>query len=149
MTETDPQKIAEAAAKAMFDRDNASQALGMEVVAVGPGMAELAMTVREDMVNGHGTCHGGLIFTLADSAFAFGCNSHNRATVAVGCEIAFVAPGKLGDRLTARCTERHLSGRNGVYDIDVTNQTGEKIAFFRGKSRQIKGAVVPGLTAGD
>ncbi|MCR9218636.1 MAG: hydroxyphenylacetyl-CoA thioesterase PaaI [Alphaproteobacteria bacterium] len=147
MTETDPQTIAEAAADAMFEKDNASRALGMAIEEVRPGYARLTMTVREDMVNGHAICHGGLIFTLADSAFAFGCNSYNKATVASGCEIAFVAPAKLGDRLTAECRERVLRGRSGVYDIDVTNQDGETIAFFRGKSRQIKGEIVPGLTA--
>ncbi len=147
MAETDPQKIAEAAAQAMFDKDNASQSLGMEIVSVGPGTATLSMTVREDMVNGHAICHGGLIFTLADSAFAFGCNAYNRVTVASGCEIAFVAPAKLGDRLTATCNEKILRGRNGVYDIEVTNQDGAVIAYFRGKSRQIKGQIVPGLTA--
>lgn len=147
MTETDPQAIAEAAARAMFEKDNASQALGMAIEAVRPGYARLTMTVREDMVNGHAICHGGLIFTLADSAFAFGCNSYNQVTVASGCEIAFVAPAKLGDRLTAECRERALRGRSGVYDIDVTNQDGETIAFFRGKSRRIKGEIVPGLTA--
>ncbi|MEQ8601997.1 MAG: hydroxyphenylacetyl-CoA thioesterase PaaI [Marivibrio sp.] len=146
-TETDPQKIAEAAAKAMYEKDNASRALGIEIVEVGPGTATLAMTVREDMVNGHAICHGGLIFTLADSAFAFGCNAYNHVTVASGCEIAFVAPAKLGDRLTAVCREKILRGRNGVYDIDVSNQDGAPVAYFRGKSRQIKGQIVPGLTA--
>ena len=143
---SDPQEIAEAAAKAMFAQDNASQALGMEIMRVGPGTATLSMTVREDMVNGHATCHGGLIFTLADSAFAFGCNAYNKVTVAAGCEITFTTPAKLGDRLTATCTERALMGRSGVYDVDITNQDGVAVAFFRGKSRQIKGQVVPGLT---
>lgn len=142
-----PQAVAEAAAETMFANDRASQALGMSVDAVGPGYARLSMTVREDMVNGHAICHGGLIFTLADSAFAFGCNAYNDVTVAQGCEITFIAPAKLGDVLSAECVEKSLRGRNGVYDIAVTNQDGAAIALFRGKSRRIKGQVVPGLTA--
>ena len=152
MSDTDnlsPQKVAEAAAEAMFANDKASRALGMEIVEVGPGIATLRMTVRDDMVNGHAICHGGLIFTLADSAFAFGCNGYNRVTVAQGCEITFIAPAKLGDILTATCREVSLKGRNGVYDIAVTNQDNETIALFRGKSRRIKGEIVPGLTPQD
>jgi acyl-CoA thioesterase len=136
------QRLAEHVARAMFARDRASQALGIRITGVGPGHAELAMTVRGDMLNGHAICHGGFIFTLADSAFAFACNSYNLTTVASGCAIDFVAPAREGDVLTAVALERSVSGRTGVYDIEVTNQHGERIAFFRGKSYRIKGHVV-------
>jgi len=142
LTPAEAQGLAERVAAGMFARDRASQALGMRIVKVGPGCAELAMTVRPDMVNGHAICHGGLVFTLADSAFAFACNSHNANTVANGCTIEFLAPSQEGDVLTATARERTLVGRNGIYDIDVTNQKGETIAHFRGKSTRIKGQVV-------
>ena len=100
------------------------------------------MTVRADMLNGHAICHGGFIFTLADSAFAYACNSYNLNTVASGCAIDFLAPAREGDVLTAVAQERSASGRTGVYDIEVTNQRGEKIALFRGKSYRIKGHVI-------
>lgn len=137
-----PQVLAEAVAEAMFARDRASQALGMRIVAVAPGEATLSMRVRADMVNGHAICHGGLIFTLADSAFAFACNSYNLVTVASGCSIEFLAPAREGDELTARARERCVAGRTGVYDIEVANQRGEPIALFRGKSHRIKGHVI-------
>ena len=137
-----PQVLAEAVAEAMFARDRASQALGMRIVAVAPGEATLSMRVRADMVNGHAICHGGLIFTLADSAFAFACNSYNLATVASGCTIEFLAPAREGDVLTANAVERSAEGRTGVYDIDVTNHDGNVIALFRGKSYRIRGNVV-------
>ncbi len=137
------QALAERVADAMFADDRASQMMGMSIASVAPGRAELTMTVRGDMVNGHSTCHGGFIFTLADSAFAFACNGGNERTVASGCSIEFVAPAREGDVLTAIAVERSASGRTGVYDIDVTNQRGEKIAFFRGKSYRIKGPVIP------
>lgn len=146
-SETDTQDLAERVAAAMFARDNASQALGMIIDAVGPGYARLSMQVRKDMVNGHDICHGGLIFTLADSAFAFACNSDNHNTVASGASIDFVRPGILGDRLTAEAKERHAGGRSGVYDMTVTNQKGDLIALFRGKSARIKGTVLGGLEA--
>jgi len=140
--EESPQMLAERAAEAMYARDNASQTLGMTVDGVGPGYSRLSMTVREDMVNGHAICHGGLIFSLADSAFAFACNSYDTVTVAGQCEISFLAPAKLGDRLTAECSERHRRGRSGIYDATLTNQDGETIALFRGWSRSIGGSVV-------
>ncbi|MEP6944256.1 MAG: hydroxyphenylacetyl-CoA thioesterase PaaI [Betaproteobacteria bacterium] len=140
---TDPQALCERVADAMFAEDRASQMMGMNIASVAPGRAELTMTVRGDMMNGHATCHGGLIFTLADSAFAFACNGGNERTVASGCSIEFVAPAREGDVLTAIAVERSASGRTGVYDIEVTNQRGEKIAFFRGKSYRIKGPVIP------
>jgi acyl-CoA thioesterase len=136
------QALAERVAAAMFARDAASQAMGMTIAGIGPGHAELRMTVREDMLNGHAICHGGFIFTLADSAFAFACNSYNLSTVASGCSIDFVAPAREGDILTASARERSASGRTGVYDIEVANQRGETIAYFRGKSYRIKGHVI-------
>ena len=138
----DAQALAERVAAAMFARDAASQAMGMTIAGVGPGHAELSMTVRKDMLNGHAICHGGFIFTLADSAFAFACNSYNLTTVASGCAIDFIAPAREGDVLTASARERSASGRTGVYDIEVANQRGETIAHFRGKSYRIKGHVI-------
>ena len=136
------QALAERVAAAMFGRDRASQALGMRIVRVAPGEADLTMTVRSDMVNGHGICHGGFVFTLADSTFAFACNAYNHNTVAQGCAIDYLAPAREHDVLTARGRERSRSGRTGVYDIEVTNQRGEAVALFRGKSYRIKGNVV-------
>ena len=117
---TDPQDVAESATAAMWAGDRASQALGMEILEVGPGRAVLRMAVREDMVNGHAIGHGGLTFTLADSAFAFACNSYGRRTVAAGAEIRFRAPTRLGDVLTATATERSRDGKTGVYDVEVS-----------------------------
>jgi acyl-CoA thioesterase len=134
-----PQQLAEHVRDGMFANDRASKALGMRIVEVGPGRAVLEMTVLETMVNGHDLCHGGLIATLADSAFAFACNSYNELTVASGFSIDILAPGKLGDVLTARCTEVSKSGRTGVYDAVVTNQRGERVAVFRGRSYSLKG----------
>jgi len=138
----DAEALARAVADRMFANDRASRALGMAIVAVRPGYAELTMTVRADMLNGHAICHGGYVFTLSDSAFAFACNSYNFNTVAQGCAIEFLAPSREGDVLTARATERSLAGRTGVYDIEVTNQRGDTIALFRGKSYRIKGHVI-------
>src|SRR6266699_2679429 len=121
LTSAEAQSLAERVAAEMFARDLASQAMGMRIAKVGPGHAELVMTVRADMLNGHATCHGGFIFTLADSAFAFACNSNNLTTVASGCTIDFVAPARDGDVLTAVAQERSVSARTGVYDIDVHN----------------------------
>ncbi|MBK6334757.1 MAG: hydroxyphenylacetyl-CoA thioesterase PaaI [Betaproteobacteria bacterium] len=136
------QALAERVARGMYARDSASQALGMRIVRVAPGHAELAMAVRPDMLNGHAICHGGFIFTLADSAFAFACNSYNLTTVASGCAIDFLAPARAADVLTAIAQERSAAGRTGVYDIEVVNQRGEIIALFRGKSYRIKGHVI-------
>lgn len=138
------QALAQRCAQSMYARDRGSQALGMRITDVGPGIATLTMTVRDDMLNGHATCHGGFIFSLADSAFAFACNSHNLVTVAAGCSIEFLAPARAGDVLTATGRERALAGRSGVYDIDVVNQHGVTIALFRGKSARIKGHVIAG-----
>ena len=139
------QALAESVAASMYARDMASKALGMRIVRVEPGFAELTMIVRADMVNGHAICHGGLIFTLADSAFAFACNSYNLNTVASGCAIDFIAPAREGDVLTARARERQLAGRTGVYDVEVANDRGEVLALFRGKSYRIKGHLVDEL----
>lgn len=144
---TDPQALAEAVAAAMWSRDRAAQALGIRIEAVGPGTATLSMLVRGDMVNGHHICHGGLIFSLADTAFAYACNAYNRNTVASGCNIDFVAPGKEGDTLTAEAVERSASGRTGVYDITVRDSNGRTVALFRGKSYRIAGEVIAGLAA--
>ena len=137
------QALAEACAKAMWDEDNASRHLGMELLAVAPGEASLSMTVTESMTNGHGTCHGGYIFTLADSAFAFACNSYNQRTVAQHCSVTYIAPAFRGDRLTATAREVSRRGRGGIYDIAITNQHGEQIAEFRGHSRTVKGTHLP------
>jgi acyl-CoA thioesterase len=143
-TPADPQALAEACARAMFERDLASQGLGMAIERVGPGEAVVSMAVRPDMVNGHGICHGGFIFTLADSAFAFACNSHDVNTVAASCDISFLAAAHLGDRLAAHAREIYRKGRNGICDIAVTRQNGDVIAQFRGKSRTIGGSVIAG-----
>lgn len=133
--------LARRCAEAMWARDRASQALGMRIEDVGPGFARMTMTVREDMVNGHDICHGGMIFTLADTAFAFACNARDVATVAAGCGIEFLAPAKLGDRLTATAVEQIQSGRTGIYDVRVEDGQGATIAVFRGKSAQLRGSV--------
>ena len=150
---TDPaaagEALADAVARAMYPRDRASQLLGIRLLAVQPGYARLTMTVRPDMVNGHHLCHGGLIFTLADSAFAYACNSTNQNTVASACHIDFLAPAHEGDILEAEAIEQSLSGRTGVYDVTVRNRSGHNIALFRGKSYRIKGEVIAGLAAAD
>jgi len=133
------QQVAEMSAEAMWAKDSASKWLGMTLDAVGPGTATGSMTVEKHHTNGHDICHGGYIFTLADSAFAFACNSYNRLVVAQHNSITFIAPGKLGDRLTADCREVARYGRSGIYDVKVTNQEGTLIAEFRGVSRTIEG----------
>jgi acyl-CoA thioesterase len=134
--------MAEASVHAMYAQDRASQALGMRILEVRPGYARLAMTVRADMVNGHQLCHGGLIFTLADSAFAFACNTYDAVTVASSGTIEFLLPARLGDELTATAEERTRSKRTGVYDVAVRNQRGECVALFRGRSHEIGGSIV-------
>ena len=137
-----PDDLARASADAMWREDEASQGLGMEIVDIRAGQATLAMTVQPHMVNGHKIAHGGFIFTLADSAFAFACNSHNERAVAAQGAITFVRPGKLGDRLVATAREISRSGRSGIYDVRVTADE-VVIAEFRGHSRTIGGALVP------
>ena len=135
-----PEDVATRSAEAMWAGDRASRGLGMEIVDVAPGRATMRMTVREDMVNGHAIGHGGFTFTLADSAFAFACNSYNRSTVAAACEIRFLAPTRLGDVLVADAVERHREGRDGVYDITV--RVGEAVvAEFVGRSKEIRGTL--------
>ncbi|MCU0816033.1 MAG: hydroxyphenylacetyl-CoA thioesterase PaaI [Cypionkella sp.] len=137
------QEMAEACAAAMWAEDAASQALDMRIDHVAPGEATLSMIVRPEMSNGHGTCHGGYIFTLADSAFAFACNGYNQRTVGQHAAITYLAPGRLGDRLIATAREISRQGRSGVYDVRVTNQDGVQIAEFRGHSRTVKGTHLP------
>jgi acyl-CoA thioesterase len=138
-----PVEIATASAEAMWAEDNASRGLGMRLERVEPGFALLSMAVTERMVNGHGLCHGGFIFTLADSAFAFACNSHNQRNVAQSAQITFVAPGRLGMRLEAEARERWRGERSGIYDVTVRAPDGSVIAEFRGMSRSIPGTLVP------
>jgi acyl-CoA thioesterase len=139
----DEKQLAARVGEAMFAGDRASREfLKMELLYCEPGRAAMRMAVREPMLNGHEICHGGLIFTLADSTFAFACNSRNHVTVAAGCSIEFLKPGHLGDVLTCEGVERIVQGRHGVYDMTVTNQSGEVVAMFRGKSTQIKGHVI-------
>jgi len=137
------QALAELAGRTMFERDPASQALGMALDDIRPGYARMTMTVRADMLNGHATCHGGYIFMLADSAFAFACNSHNLSTVGAGCTIDYLAPGRAGDVLVAEATEQALQGKTGIYDVTVKTADGRTIALFRGKSHRISGTVAP------
>ncbi len=137
-----PDELARACAEAMWKDDDASQALGMEILNVKAGQATLAMTVKPHMVNGHGIAHGGFIFLLADSAFAFACNSRNERTVAAQCNISFIKPGKLGDRLVATAKEISRTGRSGIYDVRVTVDD-VAIAELRGHSRTVGGAWIP------
>lgn len=139
---SNPDLLAKAAGKAMYDRDVASQAMGMTLDEIRPGYARMTMPIRADMLNGHLSCHGGFIFALADSAFAFACNSHNFNTVGAGCTIDYLAPGREGDVLTAEAVEQAVSGKSGVYDIKVSNQDGRIVALFRGKSLRVAGHVV-------
>lgn len=142
----DAQRTAERATSALFAGDRASQALGMRITGVRSGWARVVMLVRPDMVNGHGICHGGLVFALGDSAFAFACNSHNDSTVAAAASIDFLAAAHEGDELTAEASELWRTRRNGLYEIVVTNQRGERVALFRGRSYRIDGQVVDLVT---
>ena len=139
-----PEQLAARVGEAMLANDRASrETMGMELVACTPGRAVMRMVLDERHLNGHRICHGGFIFTLADSTFAFACNSRNQSTVAAGCSIEFLRPGKLGDVLTCEGIEQVLQGRHGIYDMKVTNQRGEVVAMFRGKSAQVQGQVIP------
>ena len=138
-----PAEVAQMSADAMWAEDKASRAMGMKVEKVGPGFSILSMSVDTNMVNGHGFCHGGYIFSLADSAFAFACNSHSQRHVAQHCQISYLLPGRLGMRLIAEARERHRAERSGIYDVTVKSETGEVIAEFRGHSRSIPGMLVP------
>ncbi len=141
---TDPQALADQVGAVMFAADTASRAfMQMDLLECAPGRATMRLTVRAELLNGHKMCHGGFIFTLADSTFAYACNSHNRATVASGCSIEYLQPAHLGDILTCVGQEQALQGRHGIYDMEVRNQHGALVAVFRGKSTQIKGTVLP------
>jgi acyl-CoA thioesterase len=141
----DPQSVAEAVRIGMYERDRAAQTLGITVEAIGHGFARCRMRVRDDMVQGHATCHGGIVFTLADAAFAYACNAYNRVTVALGAEITFVAPARAGEVLTATARERSRAGRTGVYDVEVKSREGALVALFRGTSYETRGAVVAAI----
>jgi len=121
----------------MLAADPASRRLGIEISGVAPGAATASMTVRDDMVNGHGMCHGGYVFTLADTAFAFACNTYDERTVAAGADVSFLEPVAAGETLTARATERSRRGRSGLYDVTVTRGDGAVVAEFRGRSRSL------------
>ncbi|GAA6162086.1 hydroxyphenylacetyl-CoA thioesterase PaaI [Ruegeria sp. HU-ET01832] len=136
-----PKERAEQAARTMWGNDQASPWVGMQIEAVDEGQAVLTLTVEKHHTNGHGICHGGVIYMLADSAFAFACNSRNQSTVAQHNSITYIAPGQLGDRLTATATEVSLTGRSGIYDVTVVNQTNTVVAVFRGCSRAVHGHV--------
>lgn len=139
----DPLTLARACADAMYARDAASQALGAVLVDVGPGRATMTMLLRPDMLNGHGSGHGGFLFALADSTFAFACNSRNEATVAAGCSIEYLRPVPGGTQLIATAAERALAGRSGIYDVTLSDAAGTVFAVFRGKSARVQGPVIP------
>jgi acyl-CoA thioesterase len=134
--------IAKQVGQQMYANDKATQHLGIELVSIAPGQSAMRMTIKDFMVNGHGICHGGYLFLLADSAFAFACNSHGQFAVAAGANIDFLAPGKLGDVLTAVGKQITQGKRSGLYDMTVTNQDGVVLAIFRGRSATIKGSFI-------
>lgn len=140
---SDADAIARRCAEVLWQEDRATRGLGMELIEVGPGLATLAMTITETMTNGHGICHGGFIFALADSAFAFSCNTYDQRVVAQHCSITYIRSAQVGDRLTARALERSRTGRSGIYDISVARADGTVIAEFRGHSRTIEGRILP------
>lgn len=148
MATEDEDRLAFDCSEAMWANDSASRGLGFVKEEVRLGYARLSMTVRPDMLNGQKICHGGFMFTLADSAFAFACNGRNRFTVAQHCAITFVAPAYEGDVLTATAVERHHAGRSGIYDATVINQDGNLVAEMRGHSRTVKGEHLPGRGPG-
>ena len=135
-------ELAQRIADFLLERDQMSRTLGMKIVQVGPGHATLSMLVRADMVNGHGTCHGGALFAFADAAFAFACNTYNAITVAAGAAIDFLLPARQGDELTAAAREVWRSRRSGIYDVAVINQKGECVALFRGRSHELGGTLI-------
>lgn len=144
----DSQRIAELSVAALFANDPASSGLGIAIEEVGPGFARLRMPVRPHMLNGHGTCHGGFIFALADSAFAAACNTYDAATVAAAASIDFLAPAQAHDELTAEARELWRSKRSGIYEVEVSNQRGETVALFRGRSHCKGGPLISGAGAG-
>ena len=136
------QEVAERCASHMYSQDRAAHAMGIEIESIMPGSSTLKMEVHEDMINGHGICHGGKIFSLADSAFSYACNSENQAAVAAGCTIDFIFPAKQGDILTAEAKVVHQGARSGIYQVSVFNQERRLIAFFKGNSARIKRPVL-------
>ncbi|MFN0161159.1 MAG: hydroxyphenylacetyl-CoA thioesterase PaaI [Burkholderiales bacterium] len=139
---TGAEQLARLVGDSMFGSDTCSRWLGMTLEEVRPGYARMRMPVRPEFLNGHGICHGGLMFTLADSTFAFACNSHNVPAVAAGCSVEYLKPVQGGDELLAEAREQMVSGRHGIYDVRVTNRAGEVVAMFRGKSAQFKGHIL-------
>ena len=146
MMESSAQELAEIVAKAMFERDVAVRTQGITILETRPGYARATMRVRADMLNGHAICHGGIIFTLADSAFAYACNSYNRATVAAAASIDFLKASHLDDELVAVATERSRARRSGIYDVTVHNQKGEAVALFRGRSHELSSTVLEAIS---
>jgi acyl-CoA thioesterase len=143
MTATEAQTLAEQCAQAMYARDRASQIAGMTIDEVGPGYARMSMRLLPQMMNGHEIAHGGAIFALADSSFAFACNSRNVPSVAQHCSITYISPGRGGEKLVAECKETNLTGRYGIYDVTITGGDGRVVAIFRGHSAAIRGTVLP------
>jgi acyl-CoA thioesterase len=146
--DSEPQRFAEAVAEGMYALDRAAQSWGVRIEEIRPHYAMARMTVREDMLNSHGVCHGGILFALADTAFAYASNSENKATLAVSCSISFAAAVREGAALTAVAEKRTRGGRTGVYDVTVTDGNGETVALFRGNSYQVNGESAPGLGSG-
>ncbi|MEL0637525.1 hydroxyphenylacetyl-CoA thioesterase PaaI [Marinomonas sp. TI.3.20] len=141
-TKNDALHLAQLCAKELYQRDAATQHLGIELLHSAPGESLVKMMVKDYMVQGHKTCHGGYLFALADSAFAFACNTYNKPTVALGCSIDYVAPAFEGDELAAKCIEKSRGGRTGNYDVEIRNQKDQLIAIFHGKSYQVKGEIL-------
>ncbi len=137
-----PEELARACADVMYADDAASRSLGIDICDVAPGRAVARMTVTDTMINGHDICHGGYVFLLADTAFAFACNTYDHVTVAAGADVVFVAPARLGDELVAEAAERARTGRSGVYDVTVRRADGPVVAEFRGRSRTVSGHLV-------
>lgn len=143
----DAQQLADRIGKVAAERDLVARNLGVELVRMTPGGCTLRMTVRPEMVNSHGTCHGGILFTLADSAFGYACNSFNRNAVAQQCDITYLKPVAVGAVLTATAELRESAGRSSIYDMAVQDQAGRTVALFRGLAREVGGEIIPGLTA--
>lgn len=143
MSDRSPKALAEAIATALMANDAASGYLGLTLEAVAPGAATMSMTVESELLNGLDVCHGGFIFSLADTAMAYASNAHNRPALAQSCQVSFLAPARRGDRLTAQAKETATAGRTGIYDVEVRNQDGRLIAVFRGQTRTVQGEIVP------
>lgn len=140
-------RIARAVAAGMYDNDRAARAAGIKIEDVGPDYARVRMTVREDMLNSHDICHGGFVFLLADTAFAYACNSRNASTLALSCTVSFTKATEVGEVLVAEGRAAHQAGRTGIYDVSVTDEKGDQVALFRGQSYRVRGETVPGLNA--